>query len=153
MIAVKLRVLVASFFAVVAVVITTRGSSGMSVAILGFAAYPWAARIDDIPAAVALVKRARVAADVVVVAMHAGGEGTDQMHTPIGPEVAFGEARGDTRAFAHAVIDAGAHIVFGSGPHVIRGVERRKNRLIVYSTGNFTGYNALPTTADLAFSA
>ncbi len=133
--------------------ITRVEHDGMSVAVLGFAAYPWAARIDDIPAAVELVKRARAAADVVVVTMHAGGEGTDQMHTPIGPEVAFGEARGDTRAFAHAVIDAGAHIVFGSGPHVIRGVERWKNRLIVYSTGNFTGYNALPTTGDLPLSA
>ena len=133
--------------------ITRVEHEGMSVAVLGFAAYPWAARIDDIPAAVDLVKRARATADVVVVTMHAGGEGTDQMHTPVGPEVAFGEARGDTRAFAHAVIDAGAHIVFGSGPHVIRGVERWKNGLIVYSTGNFTGYNALPTTGDLAFSA
>ncbi|MDP8909818.1 MAG: CapA family protein [Chloroflexota bacterium] len=133
--------------------ITLLERNGISIAVLGFAPYSWASRLDDIPAAVALVKRAREAADVIVVTMHAGAEGTDQMRTPTGPEYAFGEARGDTRAFAHAVIDAGAHVVFGSGPHVIRGVERRKSRLILYSTGNFTGYNALPTSGDLALSA
>ena len=42
-------------------------------------------------------------ADVVVVLMHAGAEGADKIHTPTGAESAFGEARGDSRAFAHAV--------------------------------------------------
>ena len=96
--------------------ITVVRRSGVRVAILGFAAYPWAARLDDIPAARRLVRRANRAADVVVVTMHAGGEGTGQLHTPFGDEVAFGENRGDTRAFAHAVVDAGADAVFGSDP-------------------------------------
>ena len=43
---------------------------------------------------------------------------------PHGHEHAFGEDRGNARAFAHAAIDAGADLVVGSGPHVIRGVER-----------------------------
>lgn len=126
---------------------------GVSIAILGFAAYPWAARLDDIPAAVEAVRAADRAADVVVVAMHAGGEGADQAHTPVGQEVAFGESRGDTRAFAHAVVDAGADVVFGSGPHVIRGVELRGASPIVYSTGNLVGFHTFPTTGALALSA
>nr|MBA2516302.1 CapA family protein [Solirubrobacterales bacterium] len=126
---------------------------GVSVAVIGFAAYPWAARLDDIPAAVRLVHEAAQVADVVVVVMHAGGEGTGQMHTPVGEEVAFGERRGDTRAFAHAVVDAGADAVFGSGPHVIRGVELRRNAPIIYSTGNLVGYHTFPTTGALALSA
>lgn len=126
---------------------------GVSVAVLGFAAYPWAARLDDIPAAIRLVREAGKVADVVVVVMHAGAEGVGQSHTPVGEEVAFGESRGNTRAFAHAVVDAGADAVFGSGPHVIRGVELRRGSPIVYSTGNLAGYHTFPTTGLLALSA
>jgi hypothetical protein len=46
-----------------------------------------------------------------------------------------------TRAAAHLAIDAGADVVFGSGPHVVRGVERRRGRYIVYSSGNFAGWH------------
>ncbi len=38
------------------------------------------------------------------------------------------------------MIDAGADIVFGHGPHVTRAVELYKNRLIIYSLGNFLTY-------------
>jgi Bacterial capsule synthesis protein PGA_cap len=126
---------------------------GLDIAVLGFAAYPWSARLDDIPEAVALVRRARKTADVVVVTMHAGAEGASQVHTPQGEEVAFGESRGNTRGFAHAVVDAGADVVFGSGPHVIRGIERYRDVPIVYSTGNFAGYHTFPTTGALGLSA
>ena len=126
---------------------------GISVAVLGFAAYPWAGRIEDIPAAVQLVREAGSSADVVVVTMHAGAEGSDQGHTPIGEEIAYGERRGNTRAFAHAVVDAGADAVLGSGPHVIRGVEQRRGVPIVYSTGNLAGYHTFPTTGTLGLSA
>lgn len=75
--------------------------------------------------------------------MHAGAEGEDQTHVPSGPEVAFGEQRGDTRRFAHTVIDAGANLVLGSGPHVLRGLERYRGALIAYSMGNFADQGAL----------
>jgi hypothetical protein len=64
-----------------------------------------------------------------------------------------GENRGDARAFAHAVIDAGASIVLGSGPHVLRGVERYRDRLIAYSLGNFIGYHTLAGGGALDDSA
>ena len=55
---------------------------GIRIAFLGFAPYKWASRLDDIPAAVELVKRAAAEADVVVVAIHAGAEGSTADHVP-----------------------------------------------------------------------
>ncbi len=49
---------------------------GLRVAFLGFAPYKWAARLENIPAAVKLVRRAAAHADLVVVAIHAGAEGS-----------------------------------------------------------------------------
>ena len=114
---------------------------GVRVALLGFAPYPWSARLDDIPAAVRLVRSAARRADLVVVAIHAGAEGADRTHVPRGTEYYLGENRGNSRAFAHAVVDAGADLVVGSGPHVIRGIQWYHRRLIAYSTGNFAGYD------------
>jgi hypothetical protein len=117
--------------------------NGLRVAAIGFAPYPWANSLTDIPAAAALVRRAKRGAGLVVVIMHAGAEGADRLHTPFGTEHAFGEDRGNPRRFAHAVIDAGAAIVLGSGPHVIRGIERYRNRMIAYSLGNFAANHTL----------
>jgi len=110
------------------------------VAALGFAAYPWASPIRDLAAVRRLVTRAALLANVVVVFMHAGAEGEGQIHTPNRDEQAYGELRGNPRAFAHAAVDAGADIVLGSGPHVLRGMELYKDRLIAYSLGNLAGY-------------
>jgi hypothetical protein len=132
--------------------ITTVDVEGVKVAALGFSPYPWNANINDIPAAESLVKEAAAEADVVVVLMHVGAEGSDKTHTPHGTEYAFGENRGDPRAFAHAVVDAGADLVLGSGPHVIRGIERYRARLIAYSLGNFGGWGNFGTGGTLSLS-
>ncbi len=100
-----------------------------------------------------MVRRARAHAALVVVFIHAGAEGAGELHTPQGSEFFLGENRGNPRAFAHAVIDAGASIVLGSGPHVIRGVERYRRRLIAYSLGNFVGYHTLAGGGVLSDSA
>jgi hypothetical protein len=125
---------------------------GVRVGLVGFAPYPWAASLNDIPRARRLVAAAGRRADVVVAFIHAGAEGADQMRTPWGTEFAFGEDRGDTRAFAHAAVDAGADLVLGSGPHVIRGVERYRGRLIAYSLGNFAGWDNFPGGGALSLS-
>ncbi len=78
-----------------------------------------------------------------MVIIHAGAEGATEDHVPYGTEYVYGEVRGDSRAFAHAVIDAGASIVLGSGPHVIRGVQRYRGRMIAYSLGDFACWNNL----------
>jgi poly-gamma-glutamate capsule biosynthesis protein CapA/YwtB (metallophosphatase superfamily) len=125
---------------------------GVKVAVMGFSPYPWNANVNDIPAARRLVEKAAARADVVVVLMHVGAEGADKTHTPRGTEYAFGENRGDPRAFAHAVVDAGADLVLGSGPHVIRGIERYRSRLIAYSLGNFGGWGNFGTGGTLSLS-
>jgi poly-gamma-glutamate capsule biosynthesis protein CapA/YwtB (metallophosphatase superfamily) len=133
--------------------ITLRRIAGRRVAFLGFAPYSYDADLLDIPAARLLIRRARRLARLVVVIIHAGAEGTDQLHTPLGSQYYLGEDRGDARAFAHAAIDAGASIVLGSGPHVIRGIERYHERLIAYSLGDFVGYHTLAGGGVLSQSA
>jgi hypothetical protein len=123
--------------------ITYLTTSGIKVAFLGFAPYIYDASLLDLPAAQALVRVARRNAAVVVVIIHAGAEGAAYDHVPYGTQDYLGENRGDARAFAHAVIDAGASVVVGSGPHVIRGVEDYRGHLIAYSLGNFVGYHTL----------
>jgi len=126
--------------------------NGVRIAFLGFAPYKWASRLDRIPAAVALVKRAVERADVVVVAIHAGAEGSSAVHVPHGTEYFLGENRGNSRAFTHAVIDAGADLVVGSGPHVIRGVQWYRGRLIAYSLGNLAGWKTFGMGGTLSKS-
>jgi poly-gamma-glutamate capsule biosynthesis protein CapA/YwtB (metallophosphatase superfamily) len=132
--------------------IAVREVAGSQVALLGFAPYPWASPLLDLRAARRLVAAAARAAGVVIVAIHAGAEGADRDHVPHGHEHAFGEDRGDARAFAHAAIDAGADLVVGSGPHVIRGVERYRGRLVAYSLGNFAGWHNFGMGGRLSLS-
>lgn len=123
--------------------VTLQDVGSLRVAIIGFAPYGWAQSLLDIPAAQQLVGQAAEQADVVLVTIHAGAEGTDQSHVHPGPEIFLGENRGDAMAFSRAVIDAGADAVLGAGPHVLRGMEWYRGRLIAYSLGNFTGYRSL----------
>jgi hypothetical protein len=126
--------------------------AGQRVAFLGFAPYPWASPLTDIPAARRQIASAARRAEIVVVFVHAGAEGAGQTHTPHGTEFAFGENRGAARRFAHAAVTAGADAVLGSGPHVLRGMECYRNRVIAYSLGNFVGYRTLSTGGILSLS-
>jgi capsule synthesis protein PGA_cap len=118
-------------------------SQGVRVALIGFAPYPWAQSLTDLGAARRIVQRAKREADLVVVLMHAGAEGSDHQHVVSTTEWFLGENRGNSRAFAHTVIDAGADLVMGSGPHVLRGMEWYHGRLVAYSLGNFLGNGTL----------
>lgn len=124
----------------------------IKVALVGFAPYPWAQSLTDIPAARRLVKTAAASADVVIVTMHAGAEGSDHAHVTPGTETFLGENRGDPIAFSHAVVEAGADVVIGSGPHVLRGMEWYHGRLIAYSLGNFAGYKVFALGGPLSLS-
>ncbi|MEA2475604.1 MAG: hypothetical protein QOE06_3519 [Thermoleophilaceae bacterium] len=139
--------------------------NGITVAFLGYAPYGWTGPLLDVGRARGEVHAARLRrrivaqrraarsqvaaaaqhADVVVVFIHAGAEGSGATHVPGGTEHAFGENRGASRLFAHTMIDAGADAVLGSGPHVLRGFECRRGRPIAYSLGNFVGYHTLST--------
>ncbi|WP_219014036.1 MULTISPECIES: CapA family protein [unclassified Streptomyces] len=132
--------------------ITVQRVRGIRVALIGFAPDHGANDITDIPAARQLTARAAKMADIVIVTMHAGAEGSDRTHVEPGTEYFLGENRGDGYRFSHAVIDAGADLVVGSGPHVMRGMEFYKGRLIAYSLGNFTGYGVLGLGGTLSTS-
>ncbi|MFJ3642334.1 CapA family protein [Streptomyces sp. NPDC090108] len=132
--------------------ITVQRVHGVRVALVGFAPDEGANDLTDIPAAKRLVARAAAAADLVVVTMHAGAEGSDRTHVEPGTEYFAGEDRGDSHRFSRAVIDAGADLVVGSGPHVMRGMEFYRGRLIAYSLGNFSGYKVLGLGGTLSTS-
>ena len=123
------------------------------VGIVGFAPYPWADDLRDLAAARRLVRAAGRLADVVVVTMHAGAEGSAHRHVSPGTETFLGENRGDPVAFAHAVVDAGADLVVGHGPHVLRAMEWYRGRLIAYSLGNFLGNGTLSISGPGGVSA
>ncbi len=125
---------------------------GMRIATVGFAAYPWANDLRDLAGVEELVRRASGQAELVVVVAHVGGEGTDRLHTPAGPEIAMGEDRGDTRAFARTAVEAGADLVLGSGPHVLRGIELYNGKLIAYSLGNFADWHNFSTAGATSLS-
>ena len=132
--------------------ITYQQVGQINVAIVGFAPYSWAQSLTDIPAARSLVKKAAANADVVIVTMHAGAEGTDHTHVRPGTETYLGENRGNVVAFSHAVVEAGADAVIGHGPHVLRGMEWYRGRLIAYSLGNFAGYKVFALGGPLSLS-
>jgi poly-gamma-glutamate capsule biosynthesis protein CapA/YwtB (metallophosphatase superfamily) len=126
--------------------ITTVEVKGIKVAVVGFAPYPWANSLTDIPKGQALVRQAKSQADIVIVQVHMGGEGADHTHVKPGTDIFLGENRGDPIAFSHAMVDAGADLIVGHSPHVIRAMEFYKGRLVAYSVGNFAGYHALGYT-------
>ncbi len=128
-------------------------TGGVRVAMLGFAPYAATASLLDLPAGRALIERADTMADIVVVAIHAGAEGTGAQHVTGAGESYVGEDRGNPEAFAHMAVDAGADLVLGSGPHVLRGMEIYRRRLIAYSLGNFAGYHNFGLDGVLADSA
>lgn len=119
------------------------------VGLIGFATYPFAYDLLDVPSSVAVVDSVRRLVDVLVVTFHGGAEGTAAQHVGPGPEYLGREPRGDLRAWAHAVIDAGADVVVGHGPHVLRGIEFYRGRLIAYSLGNFATYRGFSVKGPL----
>ena len=133
--------------------ITYLTRNGIKIALLGFAPWSYDADALDIPAAEALVRTAKKHAQVVIVMEHLGGEGDDYRHVKPGEEYFLGQDRGNSIAFTHGVIDAGADLVMGSGPHVLRGFQWYRGHLIAYSLGNFCGYNTVGLDAYTSIGA
>jgi poly-gamma-glutamate capsule biosynthesis protein CapA/YwtB (metallophosphatase superfamily) len=127
--------------------------NGIKIALLGFAPWSYDADALDIPAAEALVREAKKHAQVVIVMEHLGGEGDNYRHVKPGEEYFLGQDRGNSIAFTHGVIDAGADLVMGSGPHVLRGFQWYRAHLIAYSVGNLCGYSTLGLDAYTSVSA
>ncbi len=107
---------------------------------IGFAAFGFSrgtTNLNDLAKVRRVVQQLAGQSDIVVVSFHHGEEGQSHTRQPDKTESAFGQPRGNGRAFARAAIDAGADIVFGHGPHVTRAVDMYKDRIIFYSLGNF----------------
>ncbi|HYN96998.1 MAG TPA: CapA family protein [Pilimelia sp.] len=119
--------------------VTVVDVAGVRVAVVGFSSYRWSNNLLNIAAAKRVVRRAAAQAQIVVVQVHMGAEGSGRTHVKPGSEIFLGEDRGDPVRFSHAVIDAGADLVVGHGPHVLRALEFYRGRLIAYSLGNFAG--------------
>jgi poly-gamma-glutamate capsule biosynthesis protein CapA/YwtB (metallophosphatase superfamily) len=116
---------------------------GVKIALVAFSFSSATNDVRDVDGAARLVAGLRGQVDLVVVSFHGGAEGAPYQHVPLGPEVFYGEDRGDERRFAHAVVDAGAALVLGHGPHVARGLELYRGRLVAYSLGNFATYGGM----------
>ena len=125
---------------------------GKRVALIGFGHNGGMPNVNDLDNARRLVLEAKKKSDIVIVSFHGGGEGTDHQHVRNQSEIFLGENRGNLPAFTHTVIDAGASLVLGHGPHVMRGMEMYKDRLIVYSMGNFCTYGWFTLAAETALS-
>jgi capsule synthesis protein PGA_cap len=126
-----------------------RGDSVATVGLIGFATYPFAYDLLDIPRSVAVVDSVRRLVDLLVVTFHGGAEGTRALHVPWVAESLGQEPRGELRQWAHAVVDAGADAVVGHGPHVLRGIELYRGRPIAYSLGNFLTYRGFNLSGPL----
>lgn len=98
------------------------------------------------------IATAKQTASIVVVTVHAGGEGEDASGTPVADEYYLNEYRGNIRKFATLAIDAGASAVFGHGPHVVRPYEVYKGQPIFFSLGNFVGFGSLSKAGKLGSS-
>ena len=127
--------------------------NGVWVAFLGFAPYDYDPNMLDLSTAAKEIRRAAANNDIVVVYMHAGAEGSGATHVTGREEYAFGEDRGNPRAFAHMAINNGAKLVLASGPHVLRGMEFYRGHLIAYSLGNSANFHNFGRQGDLADSA
>ncbi|MBC1239829.1 CapA family protein [Nostoc sp. 2RC] len=123
-------------------------ANNIPVGMIGFSPYEMYNSIHNLVAAEKLVAQAKKNANIVIVSMHAGAEGTEALHVKNQTEFFYGENRGNSINFARKMIDAGADLVLGHGPHVPRAMEIYKNKIIAYSLGNFLGYRTLSTNAQ-----
>ncbi len=129
-----------------------RGDSLTVVGLVGFTTYPYAYDLLDITRSAAVVDSVRDLVDLLVVTFHGGAEGSKALHVPEAAESLGSEPRGDLRAWARAVIDAGADAVVGHGPHVLRGIEFYRGNPIAYSLGNFLTYRGFNLAGPLGLT-
>ena len=110
---------------------------GKKVGIAAFGHSSISYRVSDLATAKKVITDLNAKCDLVIVSFHGGAEGLDAQHVKDETETYYGENRGNLVQFSRTVIDAGADLVIGHGPHVLRGIDVYKDRLVIYSLGNF----------------
>ncbi len=133
--------------------IVYKNVKGVNFAFIGFSNYGEVHNsLLELKAGAEVVKKAKQKADIVVISVHAGAEGTGSLNVRNKTEFFYGENRGNMVLFSRTMIDAGADLILGHGPHVMRALELYKGKLIAYSLGNFMGYRTLSTAGELGKS-
>jgi Bacterial capsule synthesis protein PGA_cap len=133
--------------------IVYKNVKGVNFAFIGFSNYGEVHNsLLELKAGAEIVKKAKQKADIVVISVHAGAEGTGAINVRNKTEFFYGENRGNMVLFSRTMIDAGADLILGHGPHVMRALELYKGKLIAYSLGNFMGYRTLSTAGELGQS-
>jgi len=132
--------------------IVTVEVNGLVIAFIGFSYLRDHNFMGDLATATTLVQTADAQADIVVISVHAGAEGTDALAVRDRTEFFVSENRGNMVQFSRAMIEAGADVILGHGPHVPRAIELYQDKLIAYSLGNFVGYRTLSTVGPLGTS-
>ena len=89
-----------------------------------------------------IIRNAKTKCDVLIVSFHFGEE-YKLIHNK----------RQET--LAHTAIDSGADMIIGHHPHIMEDIEKYKNKIIVYSLGNFIfdQYSSKDTMRGMLFSA
>jgi len=132
--------------------IVYRKVKGVNIAFIAFSNYSYHNSMLDLDSAKKLVQEADEKADIIVISVHAGAEGSGALRVKNKTEYFFGENRGNKVLFAHELIDEGADLILGHGPHVPRAMEIYQGKLIAYSLGNFMGYRTLSSKGKLGYS-
>ncbi|WP_204103845.1 MULTISPECIES: CapA family protein [Spirulina sp. CCY15215] len=127
-------------------------ANGIKVAWIGFSYLGYHNSLNNLGQAAALVKQADANADIIVISVHAGAEGSNALHVRNQTETFYNENRGNMVQFSRTMINNGADLILGHGPHVPRAIELYKERLIAYSLGNFIGYRVLSSSAEKGYS-
>ena len=122
-----------------------REARGLRIGVVALAHYPAFNNVLEIEASARLVAGLRARVDLVVAYYQLGAEGDPAALLADGPEEFLGEARGDARAFAAAMVAAGAGVLVGHGPHVMRAAECIDGVPVLHSVGNFVGGGRLRT--------
>lgn len=123
--------------------VAQRRVGALRVAVIALAHYATFNNVLDLEEAARTVAQARRNADLVVLFYQLGAEGDAAARLPIGPETFLKEARGDARAFAQRMVQAGAGVLIGHGPHVLRAAECVDNVPVLHSIGNFVSAGGL----------
>ena len=118
----------------------TYSINNTSIAFVAFGFTKNSYHIAEVEIAQRVIRKLNKDYSIIIVSFHGGAEGKDALHVSNKTEMFYNEDRGNLVKFSHAVIDEGADLIIGHGPHVLRAIEIYKNKLIMYSLGNFFTY-------------
>jgi len=132
--------------------IATWPNGEVKAALIAFAPFVNSHSMLDLDEAQLQVEMLAQTHDLVIASFHGGAEGIDASRVPFASEYYYGEDRGDVVKFSRRMIEAGADLVIGHGPHVPRGMELYRDRLAVYSLGNFATYYGISVVGEKGYA-